>query len=98
MLILWEQILKRATATKTIPLSDDFLFRQVADATNATPGHSNGCLTYVCKEQGMAFTGDTLLIRGCGRTDFQEGSPTTLFESVHSNIFSLPVEFKLYSV
>ncbi|CAB3380742.1 Hypothetical predicted protein [Cloeon dipterum] len=62
----------------------------------ATPGHTNGCLTYVCKEQGMAFTGDTLLIRGCGRTDFQEGSPTALFESVHTKIFSLPDEFKLY--
>lgn len=30
-----------------------------------------GCVTYVCREQGIAFTGDTLLIRGCGRTDFQ---------------------------
>ncbi|XP_059480488.1 persulfide dioxygenase ETHE1, mitochondrial isoform X3 [Neocloeon triangulifer] len=62
----------------------------------ATPGHTNGCITYVCKEQGMAFTGDTLLIRGCGRTDFQEGNPTTLYESVHTKIFSLPENFKLY--
>ncbi|XP_071857742.1 persulfide dioxygenase ETHE1, mitochondrial isoform X2 [Bombus fervidus] len=36
-----------------------------------TPGHTEGCVTYVCYEQGIAFTGDALLIRGCGRTDFQ---------------------------
>ncbi|KAL1506391.1 hypothetical protein ABEB36_005763 [Hypothenemus hampei] len=33
---------------------------------------------------------DALLIRGCGRTDFQEGNPRTLFKSVHTKIFSLP--------
>ena len=38
----------------------------------------------------MAFTGDTLLIRGCGRTDFQGGSAATLYDSVHSRLFSLP--------
>jgi hypothetical protein len=37
----------------------------------ATPGHTNGCLTYVLDDKSMAFTGDSLLIRGCGRTDFQ---------------------------
>ena len=39
-----------------------------------TPGHTNGCVTYVEHELGMAFTGDAVLIRGCGRTDFQEGT------------------------
>lgn len=62
----------------------------------ATPGHTNGCLTYICQEQGMAFTGDTLLIRGCGRTDFQEGSSENLYNSVHQRIFTLPDHFKLY--
>lgn len=38
-----------------------------------TPGHTNGCVTYVDSENRFAFTGDALLIRGCGRTDFQEG-------------------------
>ena len=59
-----------------------------------TPGHTNGCVTYVCHEQGVAFTGDTLLIRGCGRTDFQEGSSEKLYESVHEQIFSLPENFR----
>lgn len=61
-----------------------------------TPGHTNGCVTYLCEKQGIAFTGDALLIRGCGRTDFQEGNPATLYESVHKYIFSLPENFKLF--
>ncbi|KAJ2951574.1 hypothetical protein O0L34_g13726 [Tuta absoluta] len=62
----------------------------------ATPGHTNGCFTYVCHEQSLAFTGDTLLIRGCGRTDFQEGSSESLYESVHKRIFTLPDHYTLF--
>lgn len=62
----------------------------------ATPGHTNGCCTYYSPEQGIAFTGDTLLIRGCGRTDFQEGDPAILYDSVHQKIFTLPEDTKLY--
>lgn len=46
--------------------------------------------------QGIAFTGDTLLIRGCGRTDFQEGDARTLYKSVHEKLFTLPDNFRLY--
>jgi sulfur dioxygenase len=56
----------------------------------ATPGHTGGCMTYVLDDCSMAFTGDALLIRGCGRTDFQQGDPQTLFRSVRGQIFSLP--------
>ncbi|KAL1418698.1 hypothetical protein MTO96_025732 [Rhipicephalus appendiculatus] len=62
----------------------------------ATPGHTNGCMTYVWHEQKKAFTGDALLIRGCGRTDFQEGNPERLYDSVHSQILSLPLDYNLY--
>ena len=41
----------------------------------ATPGHTDGCVSYVSHEGRRVFTGDTLLIRECGRTDFQQGSP-----------------------
>ena len=61
-----------------------------------TPGHTNGCLTYVLDDETMAFTGDSLLIRGCGRTDFQQGSARTLYRSVHSQIFTLPPACLLY--
>ena len=62
----------------------------------ATPGHTNGCLTYVLDDRSMAFTGDALLIRGCGRTDFQQGDARTLFRSVRSQVFSLPDECIVY--
>ncbi len=61
-----------------------------------TPGHTSGCMTYVLDDESMAFTGDALLIRGCGRTDFQQGSARTLYRSVHSQIFTLPPACLLY--
>lgn len=42
------------------------------------------------------FTGDAVLIRGCGRTDFQQGCPETLYDSVHTKIFTLPDEYSIY--
>lgn len=62
----------------------------------ATPGHTSGCSTFVLDDRSMAFTGDCLLIRGCGRTDFQEGSAEAMFRSVHEEIFSLPEDCLLY--
>ena len=62
----------------------------------ATPGHTNSCLTYVLDDRSMAFTGDCLLIRGSGRTDFQQGDAATMYRSVHDRIFSLPEECLLY--
>src|SRR5262245_45783164 len=60
----------------------------------ATPGHTSGCMTDVT--HGMAFTGDALLIRGCGRTDFQQGDARTLFHSVRSKILTLPESTTLF--
>jgi glyoxylase-like metal-dependent hydrolase (beta-lactamase superfamily II)/rhodanese-related sulfurtransferase len=62
----------------------------------ATPGHTGGCTTYVLDDRSMAFTGDALLIRGCGRTDFQQGDAHGLFRSVREQIFSLPDECLIY--
>jgi sulfur dioxygenase len=50
----------------------------------------------VLDDHSMAFTGDALLIRGCGRTDFQQGSAARLYRSVHEQILSLPAECLLY--
>jgi glyoxylase-like metal-dependent hydrolase (beta-lactamase superfamily II)/rhodanese-related sulfurtransferase len=61
-----------------------------------TPGHTNGCLTYVLDDRSMAFTGDALLVRGCGRTDFQQGDARTLYRSIHQKIFTLPDETLLW--
>jgi sulfur dioxygenase len=52
-----------------------------------TPGHTDGCTSYHI--DGLVFTGDTLLIRGCGRTDFQAGSNEKIFQSVREKLFAL---------
>jgi sulfur dioxygenase len=67
--------------------------RQVLEV-RSTPGHTSGCSTFVLGD--VAFTGDALLIRGCGRTDFQQGDARTLYRSVHEKILSLPDSTRLY--
>ena len=71
-------------------------FGRRAMESRATPGHTGGCMSYVLDDRSMAFTGDALLIRGCGRTDFQQGDARTLFRSVRGRIFSLPDDCQLY--
>jgi len=65
----------------------------------ATPGHTPGCMSFVLRGPGepkAVFTGDTLLIRGCGRTDFQQGDAEQLYDSIRSRIFTLPDDTKVY--
>ena len=52
-----------------------------------TPWHTKWCVSYYIND--MIFTWDLLLVRGCGRTDFQSGSNTSMFHSVREKIFSL---------
>ncbi|XP_055374837.1 persulfide dioxygenase ETHE1, mitochondrial [Condylostylus longicornis] len=85
-----------AKADKHIVEYENVQFGRHQIEPRSTPGHTNGCMSYVIHEQGLVFTGDTVLIRGCGRTDFQEGNPKTLYESVHNKIFSLPDNFRIY--
>jgi glyoxylase-like metal-dependent hydrolase (beta-lactamase superfamily II)/rhodanese-related sulfurtransferase len=75
---------------------DVIRFGKHAIEVRATPGHTDGCLTYVMAHEKMAFTGDALLIRGTGRTDFQQGSPQKLFASIKDKIFSLSDDTVLY--
>ena len=62
----------------------------------ATPGHTDGCMSFVLDDETMAFTGDALLIRGCGRTDFQQGSAHRLYQSIKTRIFTLPGDCLLW--
>ncbi len=59
-----------------------------------TPGHTNGHFAYLVGNQ--VFTGDALLIEGCGRTDFQSGSSEDLYKSIHQKLFILPDEQLIY--
>jgi glyoxylase-like metal-dependent hydrolase (beta-lactamase superfamily II) len=63
-----------------------------------TPGHTDDHHAYLLRGPGpwRVFTGDALMIDGCGRTDFQGGDAATLYESVHGKIFSLPGETLVY--
>jgi glyoxylase-like metal-dependent hydrolase (beta-lactamase superfamily II)/rhodanese-related sulfurtransferase len=62
----------------------------------STPGHTDGCVSFVLDDQSMAFSGDALLVRGCGRCDFQQGNAHTLWRSITEQIFSLPDSCLLY--
>lgn len=59
-----------------------------------TPGHTDGHHAYVAGER--LFTGDALLIDGCGRTDFQNGDADALFRSVREKLFALPDDYLVY--
>lgn len=59
-----------------------------------TPGHTNGHFSYLYNDR--VFTGDALLIDGCGRTDFQNGNAEKLFKSVHQKLFTLADDVLVY--
>lgn len=63
-----------------------------------TPGHTDTHHSYVVETPGLTrvFTGDALLIDGCGRTDFQSGDAATLYRSVTEKIFTLSPEALVY--
>ena len=75
---------------------DVLRFGSEALSVLSTPGHTSGCVTYVTGDRELAFTGDALLIRAAGRTDFQQGDAHLLYRSVHDKLFTLPEECLLY--
>ena len=82
----------------SLPLQhhDRIVFGERWLEVRSTPGHTNGCLTYVLDDQSLAFTGDALLVRGCGRCDFQQGNAHTLWASITGQILTLPDACLLY--
>ena len=63
-----------------------------------TPGHTDTHYAYLIDDgiHKMIFSGDALLIEGCGRTDFQSGDSGTLYDSIYGKIFSLPEDTLVY--
>src|SRR6516164_692886 len=59
-----------------------------------TPGHTDDSYSFVMGDR--VFTGDTLLIRGTGRTDFQNGDPRAQYESIFGRLLKLPGETLVY--
>ncbi|KAA0189810.1 Persulfide dioxygenase ETHE mitochondrial [Fasciolopsis buskii] len=87
---------KEALADLKLKHGDKIPFGKFEVECRSTPGHTAGCMTYVLHEAGLVFTGDALLIRGCGRTDFQGGSSDVLYDSIHKQIFTLPDNFFVF--
>jgi glyoxylase-like metal-dependent hydrolase (beta-lactamase superfamily II)/rhodanese-related sulfurtransferase len=75
---------------------DVLAFGNCSLAVRATPGHTSGCITYITNDQAMAFTGDCLMIRGAGRTDFQAGDEHEMWKSIREQIFTLPDDCLIY--
>jgi glyoxylase-like metal-dependent hydrolase (beta-lactamase superfamily II) len=78
-------------APANVQLQDgDVLLFGVAEQLVAlhTPGHTAGSMSYLWR--GNVFTGDALLIDGCGRTDFQGGDAGALYDSIQTRLFALP--------
>lgn len=85
-------------ANVDLPLrhGDRVEFGELLLDVRATPGHTDGCLSFVTTDQRAVFSGDALLVRGAGRTDFQQGSPHTLFRSIKQQLFTLPDDCHVY--
>jgi sulfur dioxygenase len=81
-----------------VPLAhgDTVRFGRQALEVRATPGHTAACLSFVTADRKMAFTGDALLVRGAGRTDFQQGDACRLFRSIREQLFTLPDDCAVY--
>jgi glyoxylase-like metal-dependent hydrolase (beta-lactamase superfamily II)/rhodanese-related sulfurtransferase len=73
---------------------DVILFGHEEILTIATPGHTPGSVSYLWRDR--LFTGDTLLIGGCGRTDFQNGSAEALWDSITEKLFKLDEQTLVY--
>jgi sulfur dioxygenase len=100
-----KSVISKASGAKAdhfVDHGDKIYFGNLFLEVRSTPGHTAGCVTYVTGDSDaqpsprMAFTGDALIIRACGRTDFQGGSSDQLYQSVHSQIFTLPKDTLLY--
>ena len=84
------------TASRQLQDGDVLSFGSQHITALHTPGHTAGSMSFVWQqgsgsaEHTHAFTGDTLLIGGCGRTDFQSGSAAALYNSITTVLFALP--------
>lgn len=85
-----------ALVDKPVDEGDAISFGGIRLQVWATPGHTDGCLSYVMADKQMAFTGDCLMIRGAGRTDFQRGDANKMYRSIHDKLFTLPDECLVY--
>ncbi|MBI5918164.1 MAG: MBL fold metallo-hydrolase [Nitrosomonadales bacterium] len=73
---------------------DELAFAKESLRVITTPGHTPGSVCYLWRDR--LFTGDTLMIGACGRTDFQHGSSAKMYQSITQKLFALPDETLIY--
>ena len=86
-----ESVISKSSGAKSdvqVSDGDSIVFGKQSVVVKSTPGHTQGCVSYVAGDGSFVLTGDTLLVQGCGRTDFQGGSADLLFDSVQQHLFS----------
>lgn len=76
-------------ADREIKHGEKLVMGEVSIEAIATPGHTDSHMSYLVAGDKV-LTGDCLLIRGCGRTDFQSGDPGTMYDSITQRLFTLP--------
>ena len=86
---------KAPCADKFISHGEQIDLGEVIIEAIATPGHTDSHMAYLVNGDRV-LTGDALLIRGCGRTDFQSGDAGTLYDSIIKRLFTLPVETLIF--
>lgn len=83
-----------ACADVAVRHGDHVRFGAIDLEVRETPGHTDGCVAYAAGDR--VFTGDALMIGTCGRTDFQQGDASKLFDSIHTQLFTLPPDTLVY--
>ena len=92
--IVFGKITKVKCADILIGDGEELEFGSFSIRAISTPGHTEGCTCFYT--EGRLFTGDTLLIRSCGRTDFQNGDPLKLYESIKKKLYLFPENTLVY--
>jgi len=85
-----------ACASRQIGNGETLQFGELTLQALATPGHTNDSYSFYLASEGMVFTGDTLLIGGTGRTDFQQGNAYTQYHSLFDTLLTLPDDTRVY--
>jgi len=85
-----------ACASRQIGNGEAVQFGELTLQALATPGHTNDSYSFYLASEGMVFTGDTLLIGGTGRTDFQQGNAYTQYHSLFDTLLTLPDDTRVY--
>ena len=89
-------VVRAENVSLPLPHGDRVAFGGRSLEVRSTPGHTDGCISFVLDDQSMAFTGDALLVRGCGRCDFQQGNAHSLWTSITEQLLTLPESCLLY--